>query len=76
LYKNITFVGIAVDGGRLVIEPQKRPRYTLEELLDQCDSSAPIAEDERDWLDAPPPGTSCCESWRDFYGFARSDPGA
>ena len=49
-------VGIAVDGGRLVIEPQTRPRYTLEELLAQCDSSLPIAEDEREWLDAPAAG--------------------
>ena len=49
-------VGVAVDGGRLVIEPQKRPRYTLEELLAGCDASAPVAGDEREWLDSPAAG--------------------
>lgn len=49
-------VGIAVDGGRLVVEPQARPRYTLDELLAQCDSSLPIADDEREWLEAPAVG--------------------
>ncbi|GAF87998.1 unnamed protein product, partial [marine sediment metagenome] len=26
-------VGVSIDGGRLVVEPDSRPRYTLEELL-------------------------------------------
>ncbi len=30
-------VGLAVDNGRLVVDPQPRPRYTLDELLAQCD---------------------------------------
>ena len=29
-------VGLAVQSGRLVVEPQQRPRYTLDELLAQC----------------------------------------
>jgi hypothetical protein len=29
-----------VNGRRLVIEPEKRPRYTLDELLAQCDRRA------------------------------------
>ena len=33
-------VGIAVESGRLVVEPQQRPRYTLDELLAQCDPKA------------------------------------
>lgn len=33
-----------------------RTRHTLEELLAQCDPSAPRSEDERAWLDAPPVG--------------------
>jgi antitoxin ChpS len=49
-------VGIAIDNGRLVIEPQKKPKYTLRELLDQCDPNAPINETAREWLDAPPVG--------------------
>ena len=49
-------VGLAVDNGRLVIEPCTRPRYTLDELLAQCDPSAEPSEQEREWLDAPAVG--------------------
>ncbi len=30
-------VGMTIDNGCLIIEPQKRPHYSLEELLAQCD---------------------------------------
>ena len=33
-------VGIAVESGRLVLEPQRKRRYTLDELLAQCDPKA------------------------------------
>lgn len=49
-------VGLAVDNGRLVVEPQPRPRYTLNELLAPCDASADIAIDDQEWLDAKPIG--------------------
>ncbi|MGB6064415.1 MAG: hypothetical protein WBG50_06380 [Desulfomonilaceae bacterium] len=49
-------VGIAVESGRLIVEPQKRPRYTLEELLAQCDPKAPRTVEEREWLDDEPVG--------------------
>ena len=49
-------VGLAVDNGRLVVEPASRPRYTLDELLAQCDASAEISAEEREWLDARPVG--------------------
>jgi antitoxin ChpS len=49
-------VALVVDGGRLIVEPQPRRRYTLEELLAQCDSSAEPAREDREWLDAPPVG--------------------
>ena len=54
-------VGIAVKGGRLVVEPQKRRRYTLNELLAQCDPKAPRArgrskKHEQEWLDSRPVG--------------------
>jgi antitoxin ChpS len=45
-------VAIAVDNGRLVVEPEPRPRYTLEELLAQCDPSAEQTAEDRAWLDA------------------------
>jgi antitoxin ChpS len=35
-------VGIALDGNRLVIEPPPRLRYSLDELLAQCDVSAEL----------------------------------
>ncbi|EAZ7030458.1 antitoxin [Salmonella enterica] len=49
-------VGLAVDNGRLVVEPQARPRYTLDELLAQCDGSAEITAEDREWLDSKPVG--------------------
>lgn len=30
-----------------------RPRYTLDELLAQCNADAPWSQSERQWLDAP-----------------------
>ena len=47
-------VGLAVDNGRLVVEPHPRPRYTLEDLLAQCDATAPAEEDP--WLQDQPIG--------------------
>lgn len=49
-------VGMTVEGNRLIIEPQQRPRYTLEELLAQCDSGAPVTAEEREWEGAPAKG--------------------
>lgn len=46
-------VGLAVDNGRLVIEPQARPRYTMAELLAASDYSQPQPPEEREWVDAP-----------------------
>ena len=45
-------VGIAVESGRLVVEPRQRRRYTLSELLAQCDPKAPLAKEEQEWLDS------------------------
>ena len=42
-------VGIAVESGRLVVDPQPRVRYTLEELLAQCDPQAPRSRQDREW---------------------------
>ena len=49
-------VGIAVDNGRLVVEPQARPRYTMAELLAASDYSQPQPPEEREWVDAPAVG--------------------
>ncbi|MDP3481383.1 MAG: antitoxin [Desulfoprunum sp.] len=49
-------VGLAVDHGRLVVEPTPRPHYSLDELLAQCDVSAEISEEDRAWLESKPVG--------------------
>lgn len=48
-------VEIEIDHGRLIVEPAK-PRYSLEELLAQCDTTADMSADEREWLDSGPVG--------------------
>ena len=48
--------GMTIDNGCLIIEPQKRPRYSLEELLAQCDPHAEMSEEDREWSDAPAVG--------------------
>jgi antitoxin ChpS len=49
-------VGLAVDNGRLVVDPQPRPRYTLDELLAQCDGAAEQNDEDNTWLDGAPTG--------------------
>jgi antitoxin ChpS len=46
-------VSVSVDAGRLVVEPNPKLRYTLEELLAGSDYSAARTEDEQEWLDGP-----------------------
>jgi antitoxin ChpS len=43
-------VGLAVRSGRLVVEPQQRPRYTLDELLAQCNPKARRSQEEHEWV--------------------------
>ena len=52
-----TKVGLSVDNGCIVVAPKKRPRYTLAELLAQCDPEAEISEEDRQWLDSPQVGS-------------------
>ena len=54
-------VGIAIESGRLVVEPQQRPRYTLDQLLAQCNPKARRKKSRRtkqelEWLDTKPVG--------------------
>jgi len=49
-------VGLAVDGGRLVIDPNVKPHYTLDELLESSDYSHPPTSEAREWIDAPAAG--------------------
>lgn len=45
-------VGIAVEGGRLIVEASPTPKYTLAELLAKCDYSELADSEDREWLDA------------------------
>ena len=49
-------VGIAVDAGRLIIEPQATPRYTMAELLAQCEVDRKPTQEDEEWLEAAPVG--------------------
>jgi antitoxin ChpS len=48
-------VTMEVDNGRLVIEPQKQRRYTLDELLANY-TPVEITDEDRAWLDSAPVG--------------------
>jgi antitoxin ChpS len=45
-------VALAVENGRLVIQAQDRPKYTMAELLAASDYSQPPPVEEREWVDA------------------------
>ena len=49
-------VGVAVDDGRLVVDPMQRKRYLLDELLAKCDASADVSAEDREWLESKPVG--------------------
>ena len=51
-------VGLVVDGDRLILQPQTKSRYTLDELLARCDYSSPLerTEEELEWLNLKPVG--------------------
>ena len=49
-------VQVAIEDGRLIVAPQKRPRYTMAELLAASDYSGEQPADEREWVDAPATG--------------------
>lgn len=49
-------VTIDVQDGKLIVEPSKKPKYTLAELMAQCDLSQPLSAEEQEWLSAPSVG--------------------
>ena len=49
-------VGLSIRAGRLVVDPKRRRRYSLDELLAQCKPSARRASADRDWIAGPPAG--------------------
>lgn len=53
--KQGTALEVSVEGSSVLLRPSQRQRskYTIEELLAQCNYSLPMDEEERQWLDAP-----------------------
>jgi antitoxin ChpS len=49
-------VSITVEDGRLVIAPEPKKQYSLEELLAQCDPSAPLTDEDSQWTSQTPAG--------------------
>lgn len=43
-------VALSVKSGRLVVDPTRRKRYSLDELLGQCKPSARRSRRNREWL--------------------------
>lgn len=46
-------VNLAAEKGRLIVE---KPKYTLEELLSQCDPNAPMSDEDKAWINGRPVG--------------------
>lgn len=49
-------VRLIVEEGTLVVEPAARLRYTLNEVLAQCDPSAEFSAEDRAWFEDPSAG--------------------
>ena len=43
---------LRMESGRLIIEPNVREKYSLQELLAQCDASAPLSPEDGVWTGA------------------------
>ncbi|MCY4369107.1 MAG: antitoxin [bacterium] len=44
-------VDLAIDDGRLIVVPRRPPSYALEDLIAQCDPTAPPDDEDRAWID-------------------------
>lgn len=49
-------VDIDVESSCLVVEPQSRPHYSIDELLAQCDDTRTPSFEDRAWFDDKPLG--------------------
>lgn len=55
---------VSVEGSKVIMEPMamekplrvRRPKYTLDELVAGMNPDAPLSDEERSWMDAPPAG--------------------
>ena len=49
-------VDLSMERGKITLAPRARPRYTLQELLAQCDFRKRPKRADREWQSAPPAG--------------------
>ena len=49
-------VGLSVKAGKLVVDPQKRRRYSLDELLARCNPAVRRSREDRIWQKSRPVG--------------------
>jgi antitoxin ChpS len=49
-------VGLSVKAGKLVVDPQKRRRYSLDELLAQCNPASRRSREDGIWQKGRPVG--------------------
>jgi antitoxin ChpS len=49
-------IELDIEGEKLVLKPQTRPRYTLNELLTRSGAKKRISKEDREWLDLAPKG--------------------
>jgi antitoxin ChpS len=49
-------VGLSIKAGRLIVDPKKRRRYSLDELLAACKPSSRRSREDRDWFESPAAG--------------------
>ncbi|GGB75411.1 AbrB/MazE/SpoVT family DNA-binding domain-containing protein [Shewanella inventionis] len=47
-------VNLTIENGQLILNP--KPKYSLEELIDKCDATAPVSPEVQEWLNAPAVG--------------------
>jgi antitoxin ChpS len=49
-------VALSIEKGKLVVDPKKRRRYSLDELLAECKSSSRRSRADRAWIAGKPVG--------------------
>lgn len=49
-------VGLTVESGNLIVKPLRRPRYSLAQLLKQCNPRASRPRKDSEWISDKPVG--------------------
>ena len=52
-----SLVELHLENGKLIVEPKRKPSYTLSELLAQCnEENMALTNEDQEWLNARPVG--------------------